>query len=302
MSAPAARLAAGGVVILDGATGTELQRRGVPMHEVAWSATALATHPSIVREVHADYIRAGADVIVANSFAANRALLEQAGLGDRVREFNLAAARLAREARAEAAGARAVAIAGSINLWDRPAGPEAAGAVVAEQADLLAEGGVDLIALELMESVEETAAALEAARGTGLPVWVGVSVRRAPDGAPVLLRDGETLDAAVAAWLPLGPAALLVMHSLPDDVAPALDVLGARWKGPLGAYAHMGAFARPHWRWVDVLPPSDYADRAEEWVEQGASIVGACCGSGPDTIAALAERFGNAARGGAGRG
>ena len=58
------RLAAGGVVLLDGATGTELQRRGVPMHERAWSAAAVFTHPGTVREVHEDYVRAGSDVIV----------------------------------------------------------------------------------------------------------------------------------------------------------------------------------------------------------------------------------------------
>lgn len=59
------------VVVLDGATGTELERRGVPMHGVAWSAAALETHPDIVRKVHEDYIRAGADIIITNTFATS---------------------------------------------------------------------------------------------------------------------------------------------------------------------------------------------------------------------------------------
>jgi len=72
------RLAGGGVVILDGATGTELERRGVPMDGQAWSATANLTHPDVVRSVHEDYIRAGADVIITNTFATARNLLDAA--------------------------------------------------------------------------------------------------------------------------------------------------------------------------------------------------------------------------------
>jgi S-methylmethionine-dependent homocysteine/selenocysteine methylase len=75
------RLDAGEVLILDGAMGTELQRRGVPMDDVAWDAAALATHPDLVREVHEDYIKAGADVIITNTFATARHVLEPAGMG-----------------------------------------------------------------------------------------------------------------------------------------------------------------------------------------------------------------------------
>ena len=94
-----ARLDQGKVIILDGATGTDLQRRGVPMHGFAWSAAALDTHPETVRAVHEDYIRAGADVIITNSFSTARHVLEPAGLGDRVRALNQRAVSLAREAR-----------------------------------------------------------------------------------------------------------------------------------------------------------------------------------------------------------
>ena len=98
------RLAGGDVVILDGATGTELERRGVPMDGQAWSATANLTHPDVVRSVHEDYIRAGADVIITNTFATARSLLDAAGLGERVVEVNRRAVELAREARDQAAG------------------------------------------------------------------------------------------------------------------------------------------------------------------------------------------------------
>ena len=81
-----------------------LQRRGVPMHHVAWSAAALETHPHIVRQVHEDHIAAGAEVITANSFGTSRHVLEPAGMGDQVAELNRRAIQLAREARDRALG------------------------------------------------------------------------------------------------------------------------------------------------------------------------------------------------------
>jgi S-methylmethionine-dependent homocysteine/selenocysteine methylase len=87
------------IIILDGAIGTELQQRGVPMDASAWCATAMKSRPHIVREVHEDYIRAGADVITANTFSTARHALEVAGLGDEVDALNRQAVELAREAR-----------------------------------------------------------------------------------------------------------------------------------------------------------------------------------------------------------
>jgi S-methylmethionine-dependent homocysteine/selenocysteine methylase len=103
------------ILILDGAIGTELESRGVPMHGVAWSAAAIETHPDVVRQVHEDYIRAGADIIIANTFATSRAVLERAGMGGRVRDLNVRAVALAKEARDVASGGRDVYIAGSIS-------------------------------------------------------------------------------------------------------------------------------------------------------------------------------------------
>src|SRR5215210_2495216 len=107
------RLDVGEVVILDGAMGTELERRGVPMDDVVWDAAALATHPDMVREVREDYIRAGADVIITNTFATARHVLEPAGMGGQFRELNIRAVTLAKEARENAAEGRGFS-AGSI--------------------------------------------------------------------------------------------------------------------------------------------------------------------------------------------
>lgn len=111
------RLERGDVVILDGAMGTELQRRGVPMDNVGWSAAALATHPDTVRAVHEDYLRAGAEVVITNSFGASRHVLAAAGLGDRVNELNRRSVELAGVARDRVASDHPVWIAGSISSF-----------------------------------------------------------------------------------------------------------------------------------------------------------------------------------------
>src|SRR5215204_1262998 len=155
MSALQQRLDGGETVLLDGAMGTELEMRGVPMDVVAWDAAALLTHPATVREVHEDYIRAGADVITTNAFATARHVLEPAGMGERFRELNARAVALAKEARENAADG-AVFIAGSISTftarYDYSYEPRAekARANYREQAEVLAESGADVIALEMM--------------------------------------------------------------------------------------------------------------------------------------------------------
>lgn len=101
------RVSAGEVIVLDGATSTELQARGVPMDVVTWSAIANLQHPEVVQGIHEDYIRAGADVITANTYSTSPASLEPAGLGDRVEEINRRAVEIALRAR-DAAADRAV--------------------------------------------------------------------------------------------------------------------------------------------------------------------------------------------------
>lgn len=222
MSALQQRLDEGEVVILDGAMGTELEKRGVPMDDAAWSAAALMTHPDTVREVHEDYVRAGADVIITNTFAAARHVLEPAGMGERFRELNARAVTLAKEAREEAADGP-VFVAGSISTftarYDYNYEPRAekARANYREQAEVLADSGVDVIALEMMRDLEQTTYAVEEAVAMGLPVWVGFSCKTAGEGA-VVLWDGEnTLAEALEQIPPLGASLVSIMHTLTED-------------------------------------------------------------------------------------
>ena len=287
MPAMQERLDANEVLILDGATGTELQRRGVPMHDEAWSAAAIFTHPNVVRAVHEDYILVGADIITTNTFSTGRMLLERAGLEDRTRELNLKAVQLARQARDNAAGGKPIYIAGSMSVWDYTSSAEKARDSFREQADLLAEGGVDLIALEMMEDVERASLAIQAGVATGLPTWVGFSVEQDEDGTISLLQSHSLFADGLAELLPLGGAGIAIMHSLPEAIGPALQIVREQWKGPLGAYAHLGAFTMPNWHWVNMISPDEYAAQAKPWVDMGVQVIGGCCGLGPEYISML---------------
>jgi len=293
-------LAAGRVIILDGATGTELERRGAPMDDVSWSGIASLSHPGILRQIHVDYIAAGAAVVIANTFAASRYLLAAAGLEDRVGAANQAAVRLAKEARDQAAGQREIRIAGSISAMapaaERARRPDLAtlAASFREQAEILAQAGVDLLILEMMRDVDCARAAVKAAVATGLPVWVGFSCALAADGGVILapgMVDGLPFEKALGPVMAEGGALVAIMHSEVEDTAPALAAARRQWRGPLGAYAHSGSFAMPHWQFDGVITPAAYLAEAERWVAAGVQAIGGCCGIGPDHIRLLAERL-----------
>lgn len=288
------RIENGEIIILDGGTGTELEKRGVPMDDAAWCAAALATHPDVVRGVHEDYIRAGAEVIITNTYPAAKHVLKEAGIGDRFRELNARAAELAKEAR-ENVAEEPVYIAGSISTFparlDHGHDPEEgeARANYTEQAEVLAEAGVDLIALELMRDIEGTKYALEAAATTGLPIWVGFSCKRSEDGTLVLWEERDTLAEALEE-LPLQNVSLVsIMHTLTEDTVPALREIQELWEGPVGAYPHSGEFVMPHWQFIDMISPEDFTQEAQRWIQQGAQLIGGCCGISPEHIRMLKE-------------
>ena len=290
------RLDRGEVIVLDGAMGTELERRGVPMDDAAWSAAALITHPDTVREVHEDYIRAGADVIITNTFATARHVLEPAEMGEQFRELNTRAVTLAKQARENAAD-RPVLIAGSISTftarYDYSYEPRAekARANYREQAEVLAESGVDVIALEMMRDLEQTTYALEAAVGTRLPIWVGYSCKTTDEGTVVLWDGDHTLAEALEQIPTMGASLVSIMHTLSEDTPGALREVTSRWSGPLGAYPHYGEFVMPNWQFIDTVSPEAFAAEAEQWLELGAQLIGGCCGITPEHIRLLKERL-----------
>ena len=279
------RLRRGELILLDGAMGTELERRGLATPLPLWSARALIDAPGTVREIHEEYVRAGADVLTTNTF---RTTTRAAG-GDADRLTELAVT-LAREAAERARGAREVLVAGSIAPLEdcyRPdlaPSPDVAEREHAEQAVRLARRGVDLILIETIGTIAEAKAALRGAKPTGLPVLVSFLAR-----GPREIWSGEPLAEAVAAVEPLKPDAILVNCVPPDMAGECVAEMARATRVPLGCYANVGApeMEAGTWRFDPQWTPERFAEAASRWVARGAQIVGGCCGTGPEHIRAL---------------
>jgi S-methylmethionine-dependent homocysteine/selenocysteine methylase len=281
------RLERGEIVIADGGTGTELARRGVPMSQAAWSGLAASGHESILRDVHGDYIRAGADVITTNTFGTARFVLNSAGHGEEFEHLNRRTVAAALAARAEVTD-RPVAIAGAVSCfpprYDPEAYPSPAEELAAyrELAALLAELGVDLIALEMLQDIEHGTRALSAALETGLPVWLGISARVVDGRVRAYDFPERPLDPVLAALVAMGPSVVSVMHTPLRAIEPAIELVRTHWSGPLGASPELGEDG------VAAASPGSFVAAASGWVARGARLLGGCCGSTPAHIAALA--------------
>jgi S-methylmethionine-dependent homocysteine/selenocysteine methylase len=296
----AQKLSRGEAIILDGGTGTDIQRRGVPMNGLTWCAEANLSHPEVVREVHLDYIKAGADVIIANTFATSPLLFNSYHRDDELLEIDRQAVKIAKDA----AAGKPVAVAGSISTMrpnlpgtDRTntqrEWPEAeARRLFKRKADNLAAARVDLIMMEMMRDTDYSVWATEAAVATGLPVWVGISVERNDKGDLVGFgRQDQKLEDVARALAATGPALISIMHSSPNDTGEAIGVVRRFWKGPMGAYPESGYFRMPEWTFVDIIPPEELVEKSRAWRKQGVTAFGGCCGLGPEHISALAREF-----------
>jgi S-methylmethionine-dependent homocysteine/selenocysteine methylase len=288
----ATRLAGARALVLDGATGTELERRDAPTSLPLWSAHALVHAPDLVAAIHADYAAAGADILTANTFRTQRRTLARGGWGNRAGELTSLAVELARRAADRAAGRRRVHVVGSAPTLEDCYRPDLVPDDAAlrrehgEHAEHLAEAGVDAILVETMNSTREAVAALGAARATGLPALVSFVCW---DGAHLL--SGEPLRDGLAAALPEMPAAVLVNCLPPSNVAACLPVLRDSTL-PFGVYPNLGApvnEAGP--KRSEECEPAAFAELAARWRAAGARILGGCCGTTPAHIHALAQRL-----------
>jgi methionine synthase I (cobalamin-dependent) len=293
------KLTRGETIILDGGTGTDIQRRGVPMSSSTWCAEANLSHPDVVREVHADYIKAGADIIIANTFATSALLFNALGRDDELLEIDRAAVAIAKEA----AKGHPVAIAGSMSTMrpvvagsDRTAKQQEwpqdkARALFRRKADNLAAAGVDLIMMEMMRDQDYSVWATEAALATGLPVWIGISVERHGNKLTGFGREDQSFEDVARVLSALKPDVISIMHTSPNDTDEAIDILRRYWKGPIGAYPESGYFKMPEWTFVDIIEPEELVKKSRAWQKKGVTAFGGCCGLGPDHIKALTEAF-----------
>jgi 5-methyltetrahydrofolate--homocysteine methyltransferase len=282
------KLRAGRVLILDGATGTELRRRGAPWGDPTWSALAGHTRQDLLFAIHCDYIAAGAEVITTNTFGATRFVLEAANHGAQFGVINRAALAAAKEARKRSDAA--VAIAASISClpprFNAAAYPDPVDerAAYGELAELFAAEGADLIALEMLQDTRHAALACEAARACGLPFWLGVSCRLGPDGKTLVAFDypDTRLEQVLDALLPYAPTVVNLMHSPPSAIAGAVELVRERWDGFIGVYPEIRSE-----RSNEALAPSAFAALAVQWIDLGARVIGGCCGTTPEHIRAL---------------
>ena len=279
------RLAQEHPILLDGATGTELNRRGVSTDLPLWSTRALLDAPRTLWEVHRDYVNAGAEMLTANTFRTYRRNLEHAGLGDRAAELTRQAVEIARDA----AEGRAWVVGSQPPLEDcyspeLTPNDKTLRIEHGEMSTNLAAARVDGILVETHHTIREAVAATAAAMQTGLPVLVSFVC-----GSDGRLLSGETLTAAATAVFPFSPAALMV-NCVPADTADAQlkELRAAAPETPLGAYANIGR-ADPVHGWVntDAQDPECYAEFARQWLETGAGLIGGCCGTTPGHVARL---------------
>ena len=271
-----------GTVVFDGAMGTMLYGRGVFVNRCFDELNL--SNPNLVKQVHAEYLAAGAEVIETNTFGAHRFKLGPHGLEAQVRKINREGARLAREAVGEKG-----LVAGAMGPLGKPLEPigsiraDEAQAAYREQAEGLLEGGVDVFVIETMPSLDQAKAALAAVRSLGSELPVGVSLTFNEEGNTLYgdspedaVRELEALDVPlVGANCSQGPQAMLETLSRMAAVARSAK---------LAAMPNAGSPAYVDGRYVYLCTPEYMATWARRFLEAGASVVGGCCGTTPAHI------------------
>jgi 5-methyltetrahydrofolate--homocysteine methyltransferase len=287
------RLAAGELLLADGATGTLLMEAGLPpgTPPELWNVE----FPEQIGRLHQGYLDAGAEIVLTNTFGGSRVKLARANYGDRVAELNRAAAEIA----GRAAGGRAF-VAGDLGPTGElmaPLGPltyQEAEDAFAEQAAALAAGGVDLFWVETMMDLEEARAAVQGAqRAADLPIFCSLTF--GPRGRTMM---GVAAGRAAEVLWPLGLAAIGA------NCGEGLDVIEPVLRQMREVLPDAPLIAKPNAglpKWVDGrtvydMAPADFAQRIPDFVALGARVVGACCGSTPAHIAALAIELGKGGR------
>ena len=275
-----------GVILLDGATGSNLRLAGMPVgvSTEQW----VYDHPEAILRLQRAYVEAGSDIIYAPTFRANRVGLGMHGIEDRLKELNAGLVRLSKEA----ADGRAL-VAGDITTTGKPLEPvgpmsyQALFDVYREQIEVLAEAGVDLLVAETMMAVDETVCAVEAAASVcDLPIMCSLTMEA--DGH--LLLGGSAAE-AVETLQAVGASAVGLNCSVgPDQLEAVVRAIKAAAQVPVIAKPNAGvpvmdAHGTAHYS----MSPEDFARSMVPLVDAGAGIVGGCCGTNPEYIRALRD-------------
>lgn len=299
-----ARIAEGESLLLDGAIGTQLQRLGAAMDNIAWAATALETHVDLVLKMHARYVQGGADIITTNTFSSARHNLEPIGLGDKTIELNRRAVDLALQARQQFAPDKAIAVAGSLSHFGILVGGEPGLALhrhaepdsqsefsqaqarrnIREQAECLVEAGVDLLLLESTGNMTQRQWLLQETDHLDVPRWLGYRCRLDDDDDTP--RVGYGSQTSFAEGLEVLSQhridGVAIFHSLVADTSASLPILRQHWDGIIAAYPEAGrsdytASLRDDSEASNIMP-RELPAIFNAWIEAGVQVVGGCCG------------------------
>jgi S-methylmethionine-dependent homocysteine/selenocysteine methylase len=317
------RLQSGGVVLLDGGIGSELQAVGYPERAAdrpanyTWGTLAIREAPDKLVEVHRRYAEAGADVLETHTFALNRvyAAIADGRLDlppDEWKRMALDSVRLVREGAARAGrDDYAVAFACRTQDWPAEQQEEARDYVgtyvpldleryLKPLAELLAtadaEHTPDLVLMEIQKEIPEDLEFpdYQVFLDTGIPLWI--SYRRTVGKivgveGETILEDGDRFGHAARRFEEMGVSAVLV-NCLPPRLVDGVGTWLRRFTSlPLGAYPNWGAYLRYEWDWSTAPQPEELVAAARRWVDEGFQIIGGCCGTRPQEIRALAEAF-----------
>ena len=293
-------LRSGETILLDGATGSELENRGIKMDN-SWCATA-SLEFDILKQIHKDYINAGAKIITTNTYASNRMILEVAGVEDKFEDINLAAINAAIQAREEC-GRDDVLVAGSLShqipyedafrsqeekdKYIKKLTPEYFQKSFDELAFFLADNGCDFILLELMYRPDRIDIIFDSASKVGLPVWAGFSSRN-KDGLIALTTDYEySFKKMISNVKHHKLDAVGIMHCDISVIEESIKELKEVYNLPIMAYPEVAVFNFPHYDMSNVIQPNDYLVEAKKWKDAGAQIIGGCCGTTVEHIKLL---------------
>jgi len=279
-------------IFLDGAMGTQLGHAGLEM-----GGQNDVTHPAAVQAVHERYAATGIDLLITNTLTMSRVSLEAHKVGVDVREVNLAGARLARAAARE--GQYVLGDISSTGKMLKPLGTleeEDARATFAEQAAILAEGGVDGFIIETMFSLKEALSALCAVRETSdLPIIASIAFNTVANGGRTVM--GNTAKECAEALTEAGASVVGANCGGLDplEMAEVIAMMREATTLPLIAQPNAGKARLVDKQAVYDMTPEDFAAGVLECVRAGARLVGGCCGTSPEHIRAMVELVGRAA-------
>ena len=285
-------------IILDGAIGAELEKKGAKMHKDLWCGTCSVESPDLVKKVHEEYILAGADIITTNTYATTPIGMKQYGFDDQINDFNKKSVQIAKEAVKNSN--KDIAVAGSVSTFGSlyKFGTEAMKPGFKEQLKILSGEGVDLIILEAMSSQADIVETIiECSLESKLPVWLSISCVIDDKTNKVMLGYNDTIDSdtniyedfetSINNFSKIHKGPILIAHSDIEVTGQAVKIAKKKFNGILGAYPNRGHYEKPHWKFVDNITPSEYLEKVKSWVEDGVQIVGGCCGVGVEEIKAI---------------